>query len=298
LFAPGVDINSAWIGGNNATRSLTGTSMASPHVAGAAALVLDENPSWSPVQVAQAMLNSATANRISSAGPGTPNRLLFTGPPANQYPLGHLDGIDATGRAFGWACDRDAPEQSIAVELTAKGDTFTTLADLGSEPAVNALCGGGSAHRFQFYLPSWTTNAVVYAYGIDTLEGRTRLGSICSETPGCYWSSDNLRIPIGYLDGLGTNGAAGGWTCDPDNYNQSTYVSFYADGAYVGSLRANRQSEPAINQLCRGGYFHRFLVQLPSWTKGKAVSASGVDSISGSALLPAPLCAENPSCRW
>ncbi|MBW1602919.1 S8 family peptidase [Streptomyces sp. JJ66] len=79
VFAPGSDITSAWIGSNSATRTISGTSMASPHVAGAAALVLGENPSASPNQVASAIDSAAATGKISNPGSGSPNKLLQVG---------------------------------------------------------------------------------------------------------------------------------------------------------------------------------------------------------------------------
>jgi subtilisin family serine protease len=78
LFAPGSGITSSWYTGNNATAVLDGTSMASPHVAGAAALHLAGNPSATPAQVAAALINAATPGKVTSAGNGSPNRLLYT----------------------------------------------------------------------------------------------------------------------------------------------------------------------------------------------------------------------------
>jgi subtilisin family serine protease len=80
--APGVGITSAWIGGNSATNTISGTSMASPHVAGAAALYLDDAGAVSPDQVRNALVQNGSAavtlsRRASRAG--TTNRLLFTG---------------------------------------------------------------------------------------------------------------------------------------------------------------------------------------------------------------------------
>jgi subtilisin family serine protease len=77
LFAPGSSITSAWIGSNTATRTISGTSMASPHAAGAAALVLSANPGWSASQVASSLTSSATTGVLSNVGSGSPNRLLF-----------------------------------------------------------------------------------------------------------------------------------------------------------------------------------------------------------------------------
>jgi subtilisin family serine protease len=77
IFAPGSSIISAWYNSNTATNTISGTSMASPHVAGAAALVLSRNPSYTPAQVASSLTSSATPNVVTSPGTGSPNRLLF-----------------------------------------------------------------------------------------------------------------------------------------------------------------------------------------------------------------------------
>jgi len=78
LFAPGQTITSAWLTSNTATRVLSGTSMASPHVAGAAALVLETNRTATAVVVAQTIVNNASLNKLANIGAGSPNRLLFT----------------------------------------------------------------------------------------------------------------------------------------------------------------------------------------------------------------------------
>ncbi|HEX5541674.1 MAG TPA: S8 family peptidase [Micromonospora sp.] len=77
IFAPGSSIRSAWHTSNTATNTINGTSMAAPHVAGAAALVLAANSSWSPSQVRSYLLNNATTGVVGSPGTGSPNRLLY-----------------------------------------------------------------------------------------------------------------------------------------------------------------------------------------------------------------------------
>ncbi len=76
LFAPGVNIRSTVASGNTATGVYSGTSMASPHVAGAAALALDAFPSMKPAQVRDYLVAKATTGRVTDRA-GSPNRLLF-----------------------------------------------------------------------------------------------------------------------------------------------------------------------------------------------------------------------------
>lgn len=79
LFAPGTRITSAWNTSDMAAVSLSGTSMASPHVAGAAAIYLETHPTVSPATVASHLLAAATKDRIPDPGMGSPNLLLFIG---------------------------------------------------------------------------------------------------------------------------------------------------------------------------------------------------------------------------
>ena len=78
IFAPGSSITSSWSTSDTATNTISGTSMATPHVAGVAALYLQSNPSASPATVRNALVNNSSLNKISNAGSGSPNRLLFT----------------------------------------------------------------------------------------------------------------------------------------------------------------------------------------------------------------------------
>lgn len=78
IFAPGSSITSSWRTSDTATNTISGTSMASPHVAGVAALFLETNPTASPATVAAAIIDSSTPNKVTNPGTGSPNRLLFS----------------------------------------------------------------------------------------------------------------------------------------------------------------------------------------------------------------------------
>jgi subtilisin family serine protease len=86
IFAPGSSITSAWSTSDTATNTISGTSMATPHVAGVASLYLQENPSSSPATVRDAIVNSATPGVVTSPGSGSPNRLLYSLPTDEQPP--------------------------------------------------------------------------------------------------------------------------------------------------------------------------------------------------------------------
>ncbi len=87
IFAPGSFITSAWHTSNTATNTISGTSMAAPHVTGVAALFLETNFTASTSEVTNAIIANSTTSQITDVGAGTPNRLLFSQlPSAPQLP--------------------------------------------------------------------------------------------------------------------------------------------------------------------------------------------------------------------
>jgi subtilisin family serine protease len=80
IFAPGSSITSAWIGNTTAISTISGTSMAAPHVAGVAAVLIGRFPTSTPAQIATMLRTSATPNVVTSAGTGSPNYLLYLDP--------------------------------------------------------------------------------------------------------------------------------------------------------------------------------------------------------------------------
>jgi aqualysin 1 len=132
IFAPGVSILGANIGSDSATMTISGTSMASPHIAGAAALIRGANPGLSPDQVRQEMIDSASINCISGVN-GSPNVLLFVDFDAGQFDCG--GGGDPGGDSCEGRCGEFDPAASCQCD-----DQCAAFGDCCDD--IDEVCGG------------------------------------------------------------------------------------------------------------------------------------------------------------
>ncbi|KAB1934549.1 S8 family peptidase [Micromonospora sp. ALFpr18c] len=153
ILAPGVNITSAWYSGDSATNTISGTSMASPHVAGAAALALSANPSWTPQQARDYLVGNSTPNVVTNVGTGTPNQLLYVGSGGTTPPPTGCTGTNGT--------DVSIPDAGAAVTsaITISGcgrnaSSATTVAvnivhTYRGDLVIDLLAPDGSAYRLK-----------------------------------------------------------------------------------------------------------------------------------------------------
>ncbi|HEX2208086.1 MAG TPA: S8 family serine peptidase [Longimicrobium sp.] len=140
LFGPGGSITSAWWNSNTAVHTISGTSMATPHVAGVAALYLQGSPTATPATVHAAVLATSTTGRLTSIGPGSPNRLLFsllTVPPPPSPIL-----LNPATLSFTFV--RPVPS-AVAAPAGAAAPVFTATPGGPAKPGPNATPAGEEA---------------------------------------------------------------------------------------------------------------------------------------------------------
>ena len=214
IFAPGVGITSSWYTSPTATNTISGTSMATPHVVGAAALYLQGNPSATPAQVTAALTGNATPSVVKSGGSGSPNRLLYTGfigggsttsPPVASftwscsgltcnfdaggstalstatYAWTFGDGTTGTGKttSHGYAA---ATTYTVGLTVTdANGTGTTTRSVTVSEPAPAPVASFSysCSNRSCTFDASATTNATSYAWSFS--DGSTASGVVVTK---------------------------------------------------------------------------------------------------------------------
>ncbi len=160
LFAPGVNIRSDYYGGDRLTAVASGTSMASPHVAGAAALALDASPGLTPAQVRNYLVKNATTSKIKNPK-GSPNKLLFVPKPPAKPVVKTASLTVTAGQAYAGKLALTGSRSGTWSIVSGKLPAGLTLFPSGS--ITGTPKGPGSATvtvRFTDYVPQSVTRAL------------------------------------------------------------------------------------------------------------------------------------------
>jgi hypothetical protein len=205
LFAPGASITSAWHTSDTATNTISGTSMASPHVAGVIALHLQANPAASPAAVSQALVANATTGVVTSPGSGSPNRLLYSlfggGPAPDTTPPATAITSPGSGATV---------SGTVTVQASASDDVGVARVELYVD---GALAGTDTSAPYAF---SWNTTTVS--------DGSHSLQTRAYDAAGNVGSSAVVNVTVANAAGGelivngGFEGSASPWTLSGDAY--------------------------------------------------------------------------------
>jgi len=223
ILAPGVSIKSDYYTSDTATATMSGTSMATPHVTGAAALYLEANPNASPAEVASGLVALGTPGVISGVPTGTVNLLLYTligpvtppdppAPPVLSSPANGATGV-STSPTLSWEASSGATSYQVQVSTSSSftstvydqsvTTTSTTVAGLLANTRyywrVNASNTGGESSWSDVW--SFTTQtAGGSAPPAPTLVSPANGASNVSRTPTLTWNAasgaDSYRVQV------------------------------------------------------------------------------------------------------
>ncbi|MBO2637250.1 S8 family peptidase [Shewanella algae] len=284
IYAPGSSITSAWYNSNSATNTISGTSMASPHVAGVAALYLAENPALSPTQLTNLLVSRASSGKVGDAKTGSPNKLLYSlagddggcgnDCPSDDTPLDNGVGISVSGvqgSSNYFYIDVPAGAADLNIDLAGGSGDADLYVSQGSKPTLNSYqCRpykSGNNESCSFSSPAegrWYVMLQGYsAYGGATLTATHNAGGGCgsdclengvpkSNLSGSAGSEQHftIQVPAGVSLNIATSGGSG----DADLYVRAGAAP--STSVYDCRPYKNGNSESCSFQVTQAATYH------------------------------------------
>ena len=215
LFAPGVGISSAYYTSDSATTTMSGTSMASPHVAGLVAQYLERHASATPAQVRNALVNGATLNRVGDAGAGSPNRLAYSGfiAPSPTAPIVTVTAPNGGETLFAntpvvvqWTASDPDGFSRFDVEASADGVNFDAIAGCigldGGRRSCTWTAPGKATTNGRIRV---TAHDSLGAMAFDVSDARFTIASPPPASLAAPWAADD----VGAVERAGSTSSSG-----------------------------------------------------------------------------------------
>lgn len=136
LYAPGSSITSAYYTSDTATATMSGTSMASPHVAGVAAVLLGRYPNLTVAEATSTLITNATTGVVTSIGAGSPNRLLYS--PPTGFVIGGTTPTPTTTQAPTTTAPTTTTAPSTTAPTTTQAPTTTAAPTTTQAPTTTS----------------------------------------------------------------------------------------------------------------------------------------------------------------
>ncbi len=180
VWAPGEDITSAWYSGDQIYNTISGTSMATPHVTGIAALYLTDHPNASPAEISSIIVSRATSGVISGLDPASPNLMAYSDPPVDacsgiEY-LGQLALNETTYQPNAAGFTGGAGSYSSAFTIF---DSMATVISLQKRSGANWTTVATSQDED---ILNYSGTAGTYRWKIESMKGGSGY-SLCSVHP-------------------------------------------------------------------------------------------------------------------
>jgi len=202
VFAPGVKITSTGASSDTATTMMSGTSMASPHVAGAAALVASAHPDWSPAQITAALVARASKDKVRSPGSGSVDELLNTG---------FLNTESIVQPAPATACGPFVMDADVTVNRLSTATSGKTVSGCSGKASATASVGVTVRHAYRGSLVVTLISPAGVRYPLKAADKADRAADIAHTYPidlsgarrNGKWSlqvKDAFGAPAGTLD--------------------------------------------------------------------------------------------------